>query len=60
MVDPEKIRKIGILGEQDSVSIILRMKSNVSKGNIFHSLQSILFEGKEICGMNGGFDKIGI
>ncbi|KAH0868207.1 LOW QUALITY PROTEIN: hypothetical protein HID58_075229 [Brassica napus] len=45
---------------EDSVSIILKMKSNVSKGNIFHSLQSILFEGKEICGMNGGFDKIGI
>ncbi|KAH0868216.1 hypothetical protein HID58_075238 [Brassica napus] len=60
VVDPEKIRKIGILGKQDSVSIILKMKSSVSKGNIFHSLQSILFEGKEICGMNGGFDKIGI
>ncbi|CAN7035181.1 unnamed protein product [Brassica oleracea var. botrytis] len=57
----EKIRKIGIIGEQDSVSIILKMKSNVFKGNIFHSLQlSISFEGKGICGMNGRFYKIGI
>ena len=59
----EKIRKIGIIGEQDSVSIILKMKSNVFKGNIFHSLQlsiSFSFEGKGICGMNGSFDKIGI
>ncbi|CAN6802636.1 unnamed protein product [Brassica oleracea] len=57
----EKIRKIGIIREQDSVSIILKMKSNVFKGNIFHSLQlSISFEGKGICGMNGRFDKIGI
>ncbi|KAH0914275.1 LOW QUALITY PROTEIN: hypothetical protein HID58_028721, partial [Brassica napus] len=30
----ERIRKIGFIGEQDLISIILKMKSNVFKGNI--------------------------
>ncbi|KAH0906889.1 hypothetical protein HID58_038716 [Brassica napus] len=30
----ETIRKIGVIGEYDLISIILKMKSNVFKGNI--------------------------
>lgn len=30
----EKIRKIGIIGEEDSVSVIIKMKSNVFKESI--------------------------
>ncbi|CAN6889762.1 unnamed protein product, partial [Brassica oleracea] len=57
----EKIWKIGFVGEQNSVSIIFKMKSNVFKGNIFHFLQLIfLFEGNGMQGRHVGFDNVGI
>ncbi|KAH0879299.1 hypothetical protein HID58_066693 [Brassica napus] len=55
------IWKIGFVGEQNSVSIIFKMKSNVFKGNIFHFLQLIfLFEGNGMQGRHVGFDNVGI
>ncbi|KAL0661424.1 hypothetical protein Bca4012_098261 [Brassica carinata] len=60
VVNSEKIRKIGNLGEQDLISIIFKMKSNISEGNISSSFESMFFEGKEIWGMIWGFDMTGI
>ncbi|KAG2307629.1 hypothetical protein Bca52824_027377 [Brassica carinata] len=46
--------------DRNLVSIIFKMKSNISEGNIFSSFESIFFEGKEIWGMIWGFNMTGI
>lgn len=47
----EEIWKIGFVGEQNSISIIFKMKSIAFKGITFHSLQlSIFLDGEEMQG----------